>query len=74
MCSLQKKVWVPCVIRGEKLQYITKIYTEIYQFFLSTNCMSHKKIAMMYILAFKYIRYQRKNIICIYFRTANRHH
>ena len=34
MCSLQIKVWAPCVIRGAKLQYITKKYTKIYQFFV----------------------------------------
>ena len=34
MCSLQIKVWAPCVIRVEKLQYITKKYTKIYQFFI----------------------------------------
>ena len=34
MCSLQIKVWVPCVIRGEKLQNITKKYTKIYHFFV----------------------------------------
>ena len=34
MCSLQIKVWAPCVIREAKLQYITKKYTKIYQFFV----------------------------------------
>ena len=58
MCSLQIKVWVPCVIRGGKLQYITKNISKHINFFVYKLYVTQENRNDIYILAFKYIRYQ----------------